>query len=112
MGVGSGRPPGRSADRGLGLPVDAYRTEALLLGAGRVDTLRSDTARLIGLFAEVRAAAGPADGAASGGRIQDGGPYAVAIRSLSVAVHAGTPGVPATEFSRALRHHPPRQELP
>jgi nucleotide-binding universal stress UspA family protein len=41
-------------------PVDDYWADALLLDAGRVETLRSDTAaRLTALVAEVRAAAGP-----------------------------------------------------
>jgi nucleotide-binding universal stress UspA family protein len=43
--------------------VDDYWTDALLQDQGRVDRLRSDTAaRLAALVAEVRAAAGPADG--------------------------------------------------
>jgi nucleotide-binding universal stress UspA family protein len=42
-------------------PVDDYWTDALLLDAGRVDTLRSDTAaRMTALVAEVRAADGAA----------------------------------------------------
>jgi nucleotide-binding universal stress UspA family protein len=46
-------------------PVDDYWADPLLLDAGRVETLRSDTAaRLTALVAEIRAAAGPEEGAA------------------------------------------------